>query len=170
MEANSSFDETYELLFPLIYRFVSIRVPKSDVEDVTADIIVKVWRGLADIEQMTALKAWALKIATHQIADYYRTHKRKPMITLEETTKPLSQECDQSETWATLLSVGETLAKLSPQQVNVIQLRLIEGFSAGEVALILGTTQQAVDSLLYRAKKGFRKIYQGNQSKGGRVL
>ena len=170
MDSNSSFDETYELLFPLIYRFVSIRVPKSDVEDVTADIIVKIWRGLADIEQMTALKAWALKIATHQIADYYRTHKRKPMITLEDTTKPLAQECDQSETWATLLSVGETLAKLSPQQVNVIQLRLIEGFSAGEVAQILGTTQQAVDSLLYRAKKGFRKIYQGNQSKGGRVL
>ena len=60
------------------------------------------------------------------------------------------------------------MAKLSPQQVNVIQLRLIEGFTAGEVAEILGTTHQAVDSLLYRAKKGFRKIYQGNLDKGGR--
>lgn len=169
MDVNSSFDETYEQLFPMIYRFVSIRVPKSDVEDVTADIIVKVWRGLAKIEKKTALKAWALTIATHQIADYYRTHKHKPMITLEETTKPLAQEHDQSESWATLLSVGEALEKLSPQQVNVIQLRLIEGFSAGEVAEILGTTQQAVDSLLYRAKKGFRKIYQGYQDKGGRV-
>ena len=169
MEANSSFGETYEQLFPLIYRFVSIRVPKSDVEDVTADIFVKVWRGLAKMEKKTALKAWALTIATHQIADYYRTHKRKPVTALEEITKPLPQEYDQSETWATFLSVGEALKKLSPQQVNVIQLRLIEGFSAGEVAEILGTTQQAVDSLLYRAKKGFRKIYQGNQSKGGRV-
>lgn len=169
MEANSSFDETYEQLFPFIYRFVSIRVPKSDVEDVTADIIVKVWRGLAKIEKKTSLKAWALTIANHQIVDYYRAHKRKPMLTLEETTKPLPQEYDQSETWVTLLSVGEALKKLSPQQVNVIQLRLIEGFSAGEVAEILGTTQQAVDSLLYRAKKGFRKIYQGNQNEGGRV-
>jgi len=169
VEVNSSFDETYELLFPLIYRFVSLRVPKSDVEDVTADIIVKVWRGLANIAKKTALKSWALTIATHQIADYYRTHKRKPIIILDETTKPLPQEFDQSETWATLLSVGEALAKLPPQQVNVIQLRLIEGFSAGEVAEILGSTQQAVDSLLYRAKKGFLKLYQGKE-KGGRVL
>jgi len=168
VEADSSFDEIYEVVFPLIYRFVSIRVPKADVEDVSAEIIVKVWRGLPDIEKKNALKAWALKIATHQIADYYRTHKRTPAMTLEEVAKPLPQESDQSETWATLLSVGETLAKLSPQQVNVIQLRLIEGFSAGEVAEIIGTTQQAVDSLLYRAKKGFRKIYQGNPDKGGR--
>lgn len=168
MEADSSFDEIYEQLFPLIYRFVSIRVPKSDVEDVAAEIIVKAWRGLGSMERKTALKSWALKIATHQIADYYRSHKRIPVMPLEEIPKPLPQESDQSETWATLFSVGEALAKLSPQQVNVIQLRLIEGFSAGEVAEILGTTQQAVDSLLYRAKKGFRKIYQGNPGKGGR--
>ncbi len=169
MEANSSFDETYELLFPLIYRFVSIRVPKTDVEDVTAEIIVKVWRGLPNMKKKNAIKSWALTIASHQIADYYRLNKRNPVMTLEDTPKPLPQEIDQSESWATLLSVGEALAKLSPQQVNVIQLRLIEGFSAGEAAEILGTTQQAVDSLLYRAKKGFRKIYQGNLDRGGRV-
>jgi RNA polymerase sigma-70 factor (ECF subfamily) len=168
VEADSSFDEIYEVLFPLIYRFVSIRVPKPDVEDVAAEIIVKVWRGLPDMEKKKALKAWALTIAAHQIADYYRAHKRAPVMTLDEIPKPLPLESDQSENWATLLSVGEALAKLCPQQVNVIQLRLIEGFSAGEVAEILGTTHQAVDSLLYRAKKGFRKIYQGNSDKGGR--
>ena len=167
MEADLSFDETYEVVFPIIYRYVAIRVPKLDVEDVSAEIIVKVWRGLPDIEKKDALKAWALKIAAHQIVDYYRRHKRTTTITLEEIPKPLPQELDQSETWATLLSVGEALAKLTPQQVSVIHLRLIEGFTAGEVADILGTTHQAVDSLLYRAKKGFRKIYQGNLDKGG---
>ncbi len=167
MEADLSFDETYEIIYPLIYRYVSIRIPKPDVEDVAAEIIVKVWRGLPDIEKQKALKAWALKIAAHQTADYFRKHKKISAITLENVQKPLPQETDHSETWATFLSVGEALAKLSPQQVNVIQLRLIEGFSAGEVAEILGTTQQAVDSLLYRAKKKFRKIYLGNPVKGG---
>ncbi|MDQ7093441.1 sigma-70 family RNA polymerase sigma factor [Desulfosporosinus sp. PR] len=168
MKADSSFDETYEELFPLIYRFVSIRVPKSDVEDVTAEIIVKVWKALSELVKKDALKAWALKIAARQIADYYRTHKHSASILLEERPKSLLKDSDQSDSWATVLSIGEALAGLSPQQVNVIQLRLIEGFSAGEVAEILGTSQQAVDSLLYRAKKGFRKIYQGNPDKGGR--
>lgn len=167
MEVDSSFDETYEEIFPIIYRFVSIRVPKEDVEDVAAEIIVKVWRALPELVKKNALKAWALKIAARQIADYYRTHRNSSRMIWEEIPKYLL-DSDQSEAWATVLSVGEALAMLSPQQVNVIQLRLIEGFSAGEVAEILGTSQQAVDSLLYRAKKGFRKIYQGNPDKGGR--
>lgn len=168
MEADLSFDEIYEAIFPIIYRYVSIRIPKPDVEDVAAEIIVKVWRGLPDIEKQKALKAWTLKIAAHHTADYFRKHKHISTVTIEDVQKPLTQEADHSEIWATYLSVGEALAKLSPQQVNVIQLRLIEGFSAGEVAEILGTTQQAVDSLLYRAKKRFRKFYQGNSVKGGR--
>lgn len=168
VEPDSSFDEIYEEIFPLIYRFVSFRVPKPDVEDVAAEIIVKVWRGLSTIEKREALRAWSLKIATHHIADYYRKNKRAPALALEEITQPLPQEAEHSEEkWATFLSVGEALAKLSPQQVNVIQLRLIEGFSAFEVAEIMGITHQAVDSLLYRAKKGFRKVYQGTGDKGG---
>jgi RNA polymerase sigma-70 factor, ECF subfamily len=66
--------------------------------------------------------------------------------------------------------VGQTLASLSGPQVAVIQLRLIEGFNASEAADILGITQPAVDSLLYRAKQSFRKIYQGTENKGGKAL
>jgi phosphoenolpyruvate carboxylase len=62
VEADSSFDETYEVIFPLIYRFVSIRVPKPDVEDVSAEIIVKVWRGLPDIEKKMLLKLGRLRL------------------------------------------------------------------------------------------------------------
>ena len=65
-----------------------------------------------------------------------------------------------------MLSVSNTLAQLSEPQVAVIQLRLIEGFSSSETASILGTTQQAVDSLLYRAKKNFRTVYQAEMAGG----
>lgn len=114
MEANSSFDEIYEVIFPLIYRFVSIRIPKPDVEDVSAEIIVKVWRGLPDIEKKYALKAWALKIASHQIVDYYRTHKRTPTMNLDNVPKPLTQESDQSEEWAVLFEYWRSLGKAFP--------------------------------------------------------
>ena len=164
---DSSFDEIYELIFPLVYRFVAVRVPKSDVEDVVAEIIVKVWKGLPSIENQNALKTWAFKIASRQIVDYYRSSKRDRMLALDEVTQNLSQETDHSENLVTLLTVGDALAKLSSQQVQVIQLRLIEGFTAAEAAEILGTTDQAVDSLLYRAKKSFRNAYQGSSGKGG---
>ncbi|BAE83480.1 hypothetical protein DSY1691 [Desulfitobacterium hafniense Y51] len=82
------------------------------------------------------------------------------IVSLSEEIKSTQATDDHSDHLLTVLSVSETLAKLSEQQVAVIQLRLIEGFSAIEVAQILGITQQAVDSLLYRAKKSFRKYYE----------
>ena len=165
---DSSFDEIYELIFPMVSRFVAVRVPKQDVEDVAAEVIIKVWKGLPHIENQNALKAWAFKIASRQIVDYYRANKRERTVSLDDIAQQLTTETDHSEDWITFITVGETLNKLSPQQVDVIQLRLVEGFTAAEVADILGTTDQAVDSLLYRAKKSFRKAYQGSSDEGGR--
>jgi RNA polymerase sigma-70 factor, ECF subfamily len=165
---TDSFDEIYEQLFPLVYRFVRLRIPRSEVEDVTAEILTKIWRALPNFEGKSSLKSWALRIAYHHVADFYRTRKGKgvPVISLSEDLKSSQPMDDQSEQLVTLLSVSETLAKLSEPQVAVIQLRLIEGFTASEVAQILGITQQAVDSLLYRAKKSFRKFY-GMENAGG---
>ncbi|MDA8228102.1 MAG: sigma-70 family RNA polymerase sigma factor [Desulfitobacterium hafniense] len=169
MEIDSSFDQIYEQLFPVVYRFVKVRIPSNDVDDVTAEIIAKVWRALPKFEEKSNLKTWALRIAYNQIADYYRARKNVPQVSLTEELKSIQVESDHSEQLTTLLSVNETLSKLSEPQVAVIQLRLIEGFSAAEVAGIMGTSQQAVDSLLYRAKKSFRKYYV-IQGTGGRRL
>ncbi|MEL1135940.1 sigma-70 family RNA polymerase sigma factor [Desulfitobacterium sp. THU1] len=167
---TDSFDAIYEELFPVLYRFVRMRVPQSDVEDVTAEVLTKVWRALANFEGKSSLKSWALKIAYHHIADFYRTRKGKGMqiVSLSDEIKATTATEDHSDHLLTVLSVGDTLAKLSEPQVAVIQLRLIEGFSAIEVAQILGITQQAVDSLLYRAKKSFRKYYEMENAGGVR--
>ncbi|MGE4274293.1 MAG: RNA polymerase sigma factor [Desulfitobacterium sp.] len=167
---TDSFDAIYEELFPVLYRFVRMRVPQSDVEDVTAEVLTKVWRALANFEGKSSLKSWALKIAYHHIADFYRTRKGKGMqiVSLSDEIKATTATEDHSDHLLTALNVGDTLAKLSEPQVAVIQLRLIEGFSAIEVAQILGITQQAVDSLLYRAKKSFRKYYEMEKAGGVR--
>lgn len=163
MEKGLSFEDIYEELFPVIYRFVRVRIPRSDVDDVVAEVMTKIWRGLPKYRG-SGLKTWALRITYNHIADYYRNSKRVPiLIPLEEITS----DSDQSEKWLTLLGISQALASLPSKQVAVIQLRLVEGFSAIEVAGILGMTQEGVDSLLYRAKKQFRKLYQQIGTTGG---
>jgi RNA polymerase sigma-70 factor (ECF subfamily) len=163
---QASFDETYEELFPTVYRFVCLRIPSSEIEDVTAEIMAKIWRSLSSFEGRSSLKSWSLRIATNYIADFYRRRKEVKIIPLTEELQVLQNNRDHGEDLATVLSISSTLAQLTEPQVAVIQLRLIEGFSSTETASILGTTQQAVDSMLYRAKKSFRAIYQAEVAGG----
>jgi len=161
-----SFDQIYTQLFPAVYRFACLRIPAADVEDVTAEIMAKIWRSLSGFEGRSSLKCWALKIAANYIADFYRGRKKADIISLSEEIQNTSGGRDYGEELATMLAVSSTLAQLTEQQVAVIQLRLVEGFSATETATIMGITQQAVDSLLYRAKKSFRAIYTAEAAGG----
>ncbi|ADY57004.1 RNA polymerase, sigma-24 subunit, ECF subfamily [Syntrophobotulus glycolicus DSM 8271] len=159
MEMDAAFTEIYEELLPVIYRFVAVRVPSCEVEDQTAEIIVKVWRAWPKFKGQSSLKTWALSIAYHQIADYYRHLKRMPSVIPLEGSN--ASDDGHSDHWLNMLSISQVLAGMTPQQAAVIQLRLAEGFSAVEAGRILGISSTAVDSILYRAKKSFRKLYLG---------
>ncbi len=161
-----SFEEVYEELFPAVFRFVCLRIPSAEVEDVTAEIMAKVWKSISTFEGRSSLKSWALRIASNYIADFYRSRKEINIIPLSEELQNTQSSHDYGDDLATVLSVSHTLAQLTEPQVAVIQLRLIEGFSSTETASILGITQQAVDSLLYRAKKNFRTIYKTEMAGG----
>ncbi len=161
-----SFDEIYEELFPAVYRFVCLRIPSSEIEDVAAEIMAKIWRSIPGFEGRSSLKYWALRIAANYVADFYRSRKEINIIPLTEELQGIHSDRDYGDELATVLSVSNTLAQLTEPQVAVIQLRLVEGFSSSETASILGTTQQAVDSLLYRAKKSFRTVYQTEMAGG----
>jgi RNA polymerase sigma-70 factor (ECF subfamily) len=163
---NYSFEEIYEQLFPIIYRFVIVRVPVQEVEDLTAEIMVKVWRALSGFKGKCSLQTWALQIAYHQIVDYYRSDRHIPVLSYNEQLDIKQLTPDHVEQLTILSCIKEALAKLPAPQIVVIQLRLVEGLSACEVANILGTSQQAVDSLLYRAKKGFRRFYKAENTGG----
>jgi RNA polymerase sigma-70 factor (ECF subfamily) len=164
---QTSFDQIYEELFPAVYRFVCLRIPSSEIEDVTAEIMAKIWKSISGFEGRSSLKCWALRIAANYIADFYRGKKEIKIIPLTEEICRIPKAAGiMAKSLATVMSVNNTLAQLTESQVAVIQLRLIEGFSSLETASILGMTQQAVDSMLYRAKKNFRNIYQAEMAGG----
>lgn len=161
-----SFNDIYEKLFPVVFKYVRLRVPYSDIEDVSAEIMAKIWKALPNFEGRSSLKSWAIRIASNSVADYYRNKKDVTILPISDELQEVHTSRDYGEELATVLSVSKTLSKLTEPQVAVIQLRLVEGFSASETASILGITQQAVDSLLYRAKRNFRNIYSAEMAGG----
>jgi RNA polymerase sigma-70 factor (ECF subfamily) len=160
-----------------IYRIVG---SPQDAEDLLQETLLAAWRGLEQFEGRASLRAWLYRIATNRSLDALRASRRRPedlqrMTEMPEPTRYgdaiwlepfpdvlLDGIPDQApgpearyearEAIALAFIVG--LQHLPPQQRAVLVLRDVLGFRAGETAAMLDTTEQAVNSLVRRARAG----------------
>ena len=160
-----------------IYRIVG---SPQDAEDLLQETLLAAWRGLERFEGRASLRAWLYRIATNRSLDALRASRRRPedlqrMSEMPEPTRYgdaiwlepfpdvlLEGIPDQApgpearyearEAIALAFIVG--LQHLPPQQRAVLVLRDVLGFRAGETAAMLDTTEQAVNSLVRRARAG----------------
>jgi len=153
----------------------------QDAEDLLQETLLAAWRGLERFEERASVRAWLYRIATNRSLDALRASRRRPedlqrMTEVPEPTRYgeaiwlepypdvlLEGIPDQApgpearyeakEAIALAFIVG--LQHLPPQQRAVLVLRDVLGFRAGEVAEMLDTTEQSVNSLLRRARAAF---------------
>jgi RNA polymerase sigma-70 factor (ECF subfamily) len=156
---SALFGQTYDTLFPSIYRYVRLRIPPAETEDVTAEIMSRIWRASKKFSGKSSLKTWALKIAARHVAEYYRRRRPTP-APLHENPALIPDGPTPEETVHESLAIRNVFKQLPENQAAVIEFRLIEGLSARETAEIMGVTHQAIDSLLYRAKQSFRQAWE----------
>ena len=168
-----------------IYRIVG---SPQDAEDLLQETLLAAWRGLEQFEGRASLRAWLYRIATNRSLDALRASRRRPedlqrMTEMPEPTRYgdaiwlepfpdvlLEGIPDQApgpearyearEAIALAFIVG--LQHLPPQQRAVLVLRDVLGFRAGETAAMLDTTEQAVNSLVRRARAGLEERLPAN--------
>src|SRR5687767_8455299 len=61
-----SFRELYQRYAPMVHAILIARVPRSEAEDLTQEVFVAAWRGLAALERDEHLGAWIAGIARNQ--------------------------------------------------------------------------------------------------------
>ena len=150
-----------------------------DADDAVQETIVRAWRGLRGFEGRSSLRSWLYRIATNVCLDMLRGKQRRslPMdltALVPATTPPGRMLADQ--TWIQPLPGGDViLAEADPaeraatrdsirlafiaalqalpaRQRAVLILREVLGWHASEVAELMDTTVQSVNSALQRAR------------------
>jgi RNA polymerase sigma-70 factor (ECF subfamily) len=139
----------------------------DDGEDALQDALLRAWRGLSRFEGRSSLRNWLYRIATNASLDAL-ARRPEHAIPIEYALPAGVQGRDGTassgdghatpaasiEQRATAeLAVVAALRHLPPRQRAVLILREVLGFSADEVAHVLGTTVAAVNSALQRARK-----------------
>ncbi|HEU5348140.1 MAG TPA: sigma-70 family RNA polymerase sigma factor [Ktedonobacterales bacterium] len=110
---------------------------------------------------VTDIRRWLYRVATNNAISMLRRHR---LIHWEPLDDHIELLPDERMPFEDHLAENDTLraalARLGPQDVACLLLRVVHGFSAREVADILKTTSDNVDTRLARAKRRLRAAYE----------
>jgi RNA polymerase sigma-70 factor (TIGR02960 family) len=157
----------------------------QDAEDALQDTLFTAWRGLGGFEGRASMRTWLYRIATNRCLDALRSASRRPakewdvpLVEPPEPTRlgevvwlqpfpdallegaidvPLGPEARYEQTEAISLAFVTALQALPPRQVAVLILRDVLGFHANEVADMLDSTVESVNSALKRARASLQR-------------
>ena len=150
-------EAVYRRYAPAVYSYFRARVVDAHLaEDLTADAFVAVLRALPRYAGgPEAFAGWLFTLVRRDFVDHLRRLARRPEDVLADTAALLDQE-PAPDAADTVIARAEqerlraALARLSPDQQEVIVLRVVAGLTAPEIAAATGRTVGAVKALQHR--------------------
>jgi RNA polymerase sigma-70 factor (ECF subfamily) len=153
----------------------------QDAEDALQETLVSAWRNLGGFGRRSSLRTWLYQIATNRCLSMLRADGRRPRTVSAPPQDALpaptgagdappwlepypdvlldhlvdqrpGPEARYETTEAISLAFITALQLLPPRQRAALVLRDVLGYRAAEVAQMLDTTQEAVNSALKRAR------------------
>ncbi len=163
--AFSAIYERYERpIYGLVYRLMG---NPDDAFDITQDVFVKAYKALSKTSPDLNLSAWLHRIASNACMDVLRRRKIVRWLPWDPGEHAnITPAGDQDEPEKRLAGretreqVQAVLNQMSERYRLCLVLREYQDLSCEEIAEVLGTSRQAVKSMLFRAREQFREIYE----------
>jgi RNA polymerase sigma-70 factor (ECF subfamily) len=157
----------------------------QDAEDALQDTLLAAWQGLGGFQGRASMRTWLYRIATNRCLNARRSASRRlakewdiPGVEPPEPTRlgevvwlqpfpdallagaidvPLGPEARYEQAESISLAFVTALQVLPPRQLAVLILRDVLGFHSREVAGMLDSTVESVNSALKRARAGLQR-------------
>lgn len=155
---KQEFQTFYEENVGLIYRYIYHKVGnREEAEDLTSHIFLKAVSSIDRERSRLSMQKWLFLIARTTMADYWRTHYRLPMSSLDELLDagwegPTAEEPTVASGSAAD-RIQHILQALPEQYREVLQCRFLLNLSIKATALRMGVTVGNVKVLQFRALK-----------------
>ncbi len=146
---GSAFRENAARIYSFIYAKVGNR---EAAEDLTSQVFLKATRWLAEDRSADSIRSWLYTTARSTIVDYWREQSRFRSVPLDEVTDELFRGTDgPAEVRRTRERALRILDALPERESAVLRLRFLHGYTAGEIAGVLGLTAGNVRVMQLRA-------------------
>lgn len=153
---RDKFEQTYTAYRALMFRLARDILQDDDLaEDAAADAAVKLWEHYDCLTEPTGpqAKRFVAVLTEHKALDLLRKRKRERIVSLEEAEElhaPVGNPDGQ-------MDVNAALNKLPNEQRTAVQLALVCGLTAKQIADTMGCTVSKAEKLISRGKAALRK-------------
>jgi RNA polymerase sigma-70 factor (ECF subfamily) len=160
----------YERYLPAVWRQAYALV--ADVhaaEDIASETMLALLRGIDRVDaDAPKIAGWLAAVVRFKVADYQRS-----VIRAREKLNLVAAEVDGAATSPSApLEVAETreavlsvLGQLGERQRIVLEWKYLDLLGVKQIAERLGDTEKAVEAVLYRARREFRRLFDLQQAR-----
>ena len=167
LEQNNKDERPFQELFSR-YQNVVWRVCYSftrnadDAEDLTQEVIIRVYRNLHKFEGRSALKTWIYRIAINSCQNELRYRKRRPQLA-ETDVQTMAEYLPSSTTteaeWQKIdlrKQLALAFSRLRPEEFDILTLRDVEERPYSEISEILSINLSAAKMRAKRARESLK--------------
>lgn len=156
-----------------IRRFCMAWLGSGLAEEITQEVFVAAWQGLAKFKLEASIRAWLFGIARLKCQQTYRNHKRRATIAqtfleeireqvhAEETTSPEQISTQTNE----VKHLHDRLAKLSEHDRILLNLRYWRAHSIQDIASIMGKSAPTIRKRIVQAEQRLKEYMQDDASR-----
>jgi len=139
--------ETYsDLILRLSYTYLN---HTQDAQDICQTVFLKLWEKAPAFVSPDHERAWIIRTSVNVCKDQLKSSWRRTTVDLSAALDARAPEAEEGSLWA-------AVALLPPKYRTVIYLYYYEGYSANEIAQMLGEKPATVATRLSRGRDKLR--------------
>lgn len=160
--------ELYDRLAPMVYAHLRSQ-SLDDPDDVAGETFLQVVRDIDRFEGTERqFRSWVLSIAHHRMLDARRARARRPAQSMPTDHLPQDTGADDAAELvlenAQWQGIEAVLDQLTPEQREVVVLRVVNELTLEETAQVLDRSVGSVKALQHRAFNALRGHLAGNRN------
>lgn len=164
------FGVIYERYYQQIFLFVYKRLAdEENTADICSQVFLKAMLSLKKYKfQGVPFSAWLYRIAINEINQFFRNTKSQRVISMEgKDLMDMAEEVEEDHSEANLQALLKTFQRLSPDEIQFVELRFFEKMSFKEVAAVYNITENNAKVRMYRLINKMKKLMLDLKTKQG---
>ncbi len=146
------YEENYKRLLGYALR----RTAPDDAADAVAETFIVAWRRLEELPEGEATRLWLYGTARRVLANQTRSQRRQARLS-DRVRTDLARDLADMTLSPEPTDAAVALARLRPDEREILRLSAWEGLDPGEIAAIFGWSRNAARIRLHRARRRLKR-------------